>query len=638
MLVIKLLKRSKGGMEMKNIKKIIYEILEIQRGTSQISDLDSNTAALLLVGYCSVKNISDKVNLDVILNCSEIKGAVKEALNIIGEEVEEIRGATSYLNNLKLTSEEIAKIIVVLKRSLFNAEQYRDAFECMLESVLELTGKGGGEGTTPSFINKLAVEIVEPKSGDFYDGTFGIGGGAVEAYDYASQYGNELKIYGEELNLKTYAIACIRIYINGIKSSDIRNGDILINPAFKEGENSIKKFESIIMNPPFSMAWKDKENEILNDKYARFIYGTPGLASADWLFISTALKSLKASGKAVIITTLGALFRAGAEENLRNKIIGFDYIEAVIELTGGLFTNTGIPCAMIVFNMNKSEEMKNKIQFINADNIYENVRRGKKILNDENINTILDIYRNKNIVEDISRIVDLRDIDNGNLLPSRYVVKTEFESSDYGKVKIHLDKLNAKRKLEDIGSFYRGINVTSKNVQDPNGNYKIINLADIKNGELDVDSLPRYSIENNARVEAYKVESGDIIISNKGATKICIIPEHNGDVLISQNFIGIRVKHGNNPQYIKEFLESPIGEYLIESRKTGTAVAMINLKDLKEIPIVDMDSEEQNKIINEYSEQEKALKRELEELQVKIDNLKFDLYDKMEIKNIFEIM
>nr|WP_243278597.1 N-6 DNA methylase [Clostridium butyricum] len=507
----------------------------------------------------------------------------------------------------------------------------------MLESVTDAIGKSSGEGTTPQFINKLAVQIVEPKDGEFYDGTFGIGGSAVEAYKFATQYGNELNIYGQELELKTYSIACIRMFINGVKTSDIRIGDVLTNPVFKE-ENTLKKFDSIIMDPPFSMPWKDIENEVLNDKYARFIYGTPGVASADWLFISTALKSLNSNGKAVVITTLGSLFRAGAEEILRNKIIGFDYIEAVIELASGLFTNTGIPCAMIVFNMNKSEDMKNKIQFINADEIYENVRRGKNVLNDENIDTILDVYRNKKEVEDVSTIVDLKDIVNGNLSPSKYVVKTEFESTGYGKVKIHLDQFKGTKTLGDVGAFYRGINVTSKNVQATNGNYKIINLADIKNGELDVDSMVTYSIENNARVEAYKVEAGDIIISNKGATKICIIPEHEGNILISQNFIGIRLKSTYNSKYIKEFLESPIGEYLIDSRKTGTAVAMINPKDLKEIPLVDMELEKQNEIIKEYIEKERILKQQMEEIQAEIDNLKFDLYGKMNIKGIFEII
>lgn len=621
---------------MKNVKKVISEILDIQRGSIEISDLDSNTATLLLLGYYSNIDLTGRVNLDLILNSSDIKKAVKEALNIIGEEVDEIKGAVSYLNNLKLSNEDIAKIIVILKSSFINEIQYRDAFEYMLENISEISGKNAGEGTTPNFINKLAVEIIEPKNGEFYDGVFGIGGGAIEAYNFAKEYGNELKIYGQELNLKTYSIACIRMFINGIKSADIRVGDVLVNPIFKDGENTLKKFDSIIMNPPFSMAWKDKDNQILNDKYGRFIYGTPGVSNADWLFICSALKSLKENGKALIITTLGTLFRAGSEEGLRKKIIGFDYIESVIELSSGLFSNTAIPCAMIVFNMNKSDEMKNKIQFINADYLYENVRRGKNILSDENINTIVDIYRNKRNVDGISSILNLSDIDNTNLLPSRNVVRTEFETSNYGKVKIHIDKLKTTKTLGDIGSFYRGINVTSKNVQDGNGDYKIINFADIKNGELDIDSIPRYTIENNARIEAYKVEPGDIIISNRGTTKICIIPEHDDNILISQNFIGIRLKSNYNPEYVKEFLESPIGEYLIATRKSGTAVAMINTKDLKEVPLVDMDIENQNIIINNYREQERSLKEQMERLQVKIDNLKFDLYDKMNIKDVFE--
>lgn len=624
---------------MKNVKKLVREVLEIQRGAGvEIRKLDSNTAVFLLLGYYASSDISDEVNLDTILNSTDIKVAVKEALISIGEKVEELKGAISYLDNLGLSNDEIAKIIVSLKSYFFGAEDYRVAFEYMIEMITELSGKSGGEGITPNFINKLAVEIVEPKGGDFYDGTFGLGGDAVEAYKFAANYGNELKIYGQELDIKTYSIAKIRMYINEIKFADIKLGDVLTNPLFKNGENALKKFDNIIMDPPFGLSWKEKETEIINDKYGRFIYGTPGVSSADWLFISTVLKSLKENGKAVVITTLGALFRAGAEETLRKKVIGFDYIESVIELPSGLFTNTGISCAMIVFNMNKCEEFKNKMQFIDADDIYESVRRGKNILNEENINFILDIYRNKKEVEDISKIVDLKGIDNGNLSPSRYVAKTEIDTEDFGKVKIHLEELKDSKTLGDIADFCRGINVTSKNIHNPNGNYKIINLADIKNGEVDIDSLPRYTIENNARVESYKVEPGDIIISNKGATKVCIIPEHKGDVLISQNFIGLRLKHGNNSEYIKEFLESPIGQYLIESRKTGTAVATINPKDLKELPIVNMDVNMQENIMSVYKEEEEILRKEIAELQSKLKNIKLNLYDKMNIKDIFEIL
>ena len=623
---------------MKIIKKVNYEIFDIQRGEIQVEDYHLNYIPLIITGYYSLYKNTRKVSLETILNSSNIKEGIKDALRIIGEDNEFLKDALEHFSSLTLSNEKLAKIAVILKSSFFSIDQYRVAFEDMLDSISEICGKSGGESITPNFLNKLAVEIVEPKEGEFYDGVLGTGGDAIEAYKYAEKYENKLKVFGQELNKTTYALAKVRMFMNGIDSANVKLGDVLTNPEFVENKNTLKKFDSIIMCPPFGLSWKDKESTILNDKYARFIYGTPAVSSSDWLFILTALKSLKENGKAVVITTLGSLFRAGAEEELRKKIVGFDYIESIIQLPSGLFTNTAIPTAMIVINMNKNDNMKNKIQFIDASDIYEYVRRGKNILNDENINRILELYRSKSNIDELSTIVDIKDIENGNLNVSRYVIKTEFDSTNHGKVKIHLENLKTTTKFSDIANFYRGISVTSKNILDPNGNYRIINLPDVKNGELDLNSLQTYSIANNARVEAYKVEVGDIIISNKGATKICIIPEHEGDILISQNFIGIRLKGGNNPQYIKEFLESPIGEYLIEGKKTGTAVTMINPKDLKELPIVMVDKNEQNTIINSYEQEQIALKEEMKALQAKIDNLKLELYKNMKINDIFEVM
>lgn len=617
-------------------KNLIWEVFDIERGSIRVEDMEETTAILLLVGYCSLNDLASKVDLEVILNSADIKSSVTGALITISEKVPALKHVIDRTKIEKLAGDEIAKILVAFKTALRNTKQYAQAFEGMLEYISEMMGKSQADHITAKCVNELAVKLVNPKEGTFYDGTFGVGGRAIEAYRYVESNGKTLQVYGQEINLNAYRVACIRLFVNGINPEGLKQESVLQSPLLYEEDKTIMKFDNIIMQPPFGIQWKEEEKHILKDNHARFIYGTPSVSSADWLFISSALKALSGKGKAAIITTLGALFRTGAEENLRKKLLGFDYIEAIIELPAGLFNNTGIPCAIIVFNMSKEEKMKYKIQFINADTLYENVRRGKKILTQEHINHIADIYRSKQEVAEISRVVELEQIENANLSPSRYVVKTVFESSVCGTVNIHLEKLNANKTLGQIGDFYRGINVTSKNVQDPQGNYKIINLADIKNGVVDIEALPTYNIDNNARVESYRVEAGDIIISNKGPTKICIIPEHTGNVLISQNFIGIRVNALYSPDYIKAFLESPVGEYLIDSRKTGTAVAMINLKDLKEIPLVAESLEYQQKIMTQYAEEEIALQKQLEELYLKKDILTMKLYDKMGIKTVFE--
>ena len=617
------------------VKETIYDVLQIERGNVKVDDMDAQTAMLLLVGSYSIGNMSPKVNMDAIVNCADIKRAVNEALDIIKLEIPSLKKAIDLLKPIQLTDEDLAKVFVSFKAAFKSRKSYAQAFEYMIEYTANECGKMSGEYVTPKWINQLAVQLTEPMEGTFYDGTFGIGGSAIEAYEYAKENEQILDVYGQEINEKTYALACIRLYLNGISPKGLKNENILQKPLLVEQDETVQKFDTIIMQPPFGMTWKSEENLIIKDQYARFIYGVPGISSAEWLFISAALKALTEKGKAVIITTLGVLFRAGAEENIRKRLLGFDYVETVIELTNGLFTNTGIPCAMIVLNMNKAEQMRNKIQFINADTLYENVRRGKKIINDAQVKRIVQIYKDKEVVEGLSSIIKLSELEEGNLSPARYVIKTSFDSTACGKVNVHINQLSANKVLGELGTFYRGINVTSKNVQDSQGKYKIINLADIKEGMVDIELLPTYTIENNARVEAYKVESGDLIISNKGPTKICVIPEHEGEVLISQNFIGVHLKAGYNAEYIKAYLESPVGEYLIASRKTGSAVAMISIKDLKALPMVVIPLEKQKEVINQYHEEMKKVQEEMKALQNQLNGLKMNLYDRMGLNGVF---
>lgn len=147
-----------------------------------------------------------------------------------------------------------------------------------------------------------------------------------------------------------------------------------------------------------------------------------------------------------------------------------------------------------------------------------------------------------------------------------------------------------------------------------------------------MDSLAKYNIKNNARIEAYTVQEGDIIISNRGMmTKVCIIPEHNEKVLLSQNFIGIRLNGNISSEYVKEFLKSPLGQIPISSKQVETSIITLNSKDLKQIPIILVPLEKQLAIIKDYKEQEVKLKSEIDKFQDKLKEIKLNLYDDMGI-------
>ena len=228
-------------------------------------------------------------------------------------------------------------------------------------------------------------------------------------------------------------------------------------------------------------------------------------------------------------------------------------------------------------------------------------------------------------------------------MPNKNVLKTEFTNAEIGKIKFNKNKLEELRKcktLNDIGKFYRGINVIGSKVEEcETGEYKIINLSDVKNGEIDVDSLTRYNLKDNARVESYSVKEGDILISNRGVTtKIGIVPQCDEKILISQNFIGFRLKGKDNSNYIKRYLESPLGEYLISNKQSGTATTVLNIKDLEDIPVMLVKEDEQREIIEAYENEKKEIELKIEELNKKLMDIKLNLYKDMEVLDTFEVL
>ena len=330
------------------------------------------------------------------------------------------------------------------------------------------------------------------------------------------------------------------------------------------------------------------------------------------------------------------------KETIRKNILSLDCIEAVISLPG-VMTITAIPINMMVINMNKDEELKNKILFINAEDMYEVKGRNQKILTQQHIDSIIDIYKNRKEIEEISSIVNIRDIEGSNLLANKNVLKTKMVSCEFGEVrfkKYKLEELKHHKTLGEIGKFFRGINVVPSNIEeDEQGEYKIVNLSDLNDSEIDTKSLQRYTIKNNARIESYSVKKGDILISSRGSNiKVCIVPEHDEKILISQNVIGFRLKGNDDPQYIKTFLDSPLGEFLINYKQAGTNVFSLNSKDLMKIPVILLPEYEQTNIIEHYQMEYKKITEEIQQLNDKLKKAKLNLYEGMGITSTFEII
>lgn len=333
-----------------------------------------------------------------------------------------------------------------------------DAYEYLIQQFAAGAGKKGGEFYSPREIERVIVNILKPHEKDhIVDPCVGSGGFLLEAYNYVKEKAGDtsarkLYLYGQEINLSTFAIAKINMFLHGLDSADIRRGDTLSNPRFLDEFGALKKFDICVTNFPYSI--KEWAHEIFaSNKYGRLEgYDMPPTGNADYAFILHILKSLNSNGRAGVVAPMGVLFRGGAEGKIREQIIKNDLLEAVIAMPSKLFYTVSIPVSILIFNKNKPENRKNKILFINAENDFA-ANKKQNILRDRDIEKIVSAYDDFKDIDKYARAVDIKEIADEhdyNLNVSRFVdTSPEEEKIDVSAVWSELKQLEKEREEID---------------------------------------------------------------------------------------------------------------------------------------------------------------------------------------------
>lgn len=309
-----------------------------------------------------------------------------------------------------------------------------DAYEYLIEQFAADAGKKGGEFYTPREVERVIIQILKPHEKDhIYDMAVGSGGFLLEAYHYLKEKAGEKKarslyLYGQEINIGTYAIAKINMFLHGLDSADIARGDTLADPKFLNPDGSLKTFDICVANPPYSI--KEWEHEIFkSDRHARIAgYEMPPVKKADYAFVLHLIKSMNENGRAGIVLPHGVLFRGGAEGRIREQFIRNDLIEAIIALPAKLFYGTGIPAAIVIFNKNKSSNRQNKILIIDAEKDFEEGKNQNR-LRKKDIEKIVSAFEGYRNIEKYARVVEVKEIKENefNLNVRRYVENGEEE-------------------------------------------------------------------------------------------------------------------------------------------------------------------------------------------------------------------
>lgn len=348
--------------------------------------------------------------------------------------------AQKWTDKKNLSDGKIRDLIEHLsKRRLGNkdypADLMGDAYEILLKRFADDSKAKAGEFYTPRPVVSLLVRILDPQPGEtVYDPACGSGGMLIEAVQH--MHHDNLccgSIFGQEKNVVNAAIAKMNLFLHGASDFNIMQGDTLRNPKILSG-GELATFDCVIANPPFSLK-KWGATEWSNDKYGRNIWGTPSDSCGDFAWIQHMIASMaRGNSRMAVVMPQGVLFRDD-EKGIREKLIKSDLVEAVVTLGDKLFYGTGLSPCFLVLRRLKPAEHSARILMVDGSKILT-TRRAQNILTPEDVDKLYEFYTNYKDVEDYSKVVSIKDVENKdwNLSPNRYIAYHKEDVRPYSEV------------------------------------------------------------------------------------------------------------------------------------------------------------------------------------------------------------
>lgn len=316
-----------------------------------------------------------------------------------------------------------------------------DAYEYLMRHFATESGKSKGQFYTPAEVSRVLAKVIgiSPKNATnqttAYDPTCGSGSLLLKV---ANESGKDITLYGQEKETATANLARMNMILHNSPTAEIMADNTLTRPAYKEADGSLKRFDYVVANPPFSSKNWSNGLSVDSDEFNRFELGVPPEKNGDYAFLLHILQSLKSTGKAAVVLPHGVLFRGNAEGEIRKNILKKGYIKGIIGLPANLFYGTGIPACIIVLDKEHAAHRKG-IFMIDASKGF--VKDGNKNrLREQDIRKMTDVFAAELEVPKYSRMVSMTEIadpmNDYNLNIPRYIDTQEAE--DIQNIEAHL--------------------------------------------------------------------------------------------------------------------------------------------------------------------------------------------------------
>jgi type I restriction enzyme M protein len=357
---------------------------------------------------------------DIRAVTTEVGAALQQALRAIEAANQDrlygVFGDAQWTNKERLSNRTLNDLIehfstVTLSLANVPEDELGNAYEFLIKRFADDSGHTAQEFYTNRTLVHLMTLMLEPEPDEsIYDPTCGTGGMLLSCSVELRRQGKEhrsLRLYGQELNLMTSAIARMNLFLHGIEDFQIERGNTLSDPKFVEGDR-LRRFDVVLANPPYSIRQWDR-TLFSSDPWGRNLWGTPPQGRADYAFFQHIVGSMKPeTGRCAILFPHGVLFR-NEEREMRRKLLESDILECVLGLGPGLFYNSPMEACIVVCRTEKAPERQGKVLFMNAVNEYAR-EQAQSFLREPHIEKILDAYRRFEDIPGFARVVPLEEI------------------------------------------------------------------------------------------------------------------------------------------------------------------------------------------------------------------------------------
>jgi len=301
-----------------------------------------------------------------------------------------IFGDAAWGNKERLPESALVALIDTFNGLTLNPEQVDhdvlgQAYEYLLKNFADESGKKAGEFFTPRQVVRLIVRMLDPQPGEsIYDPACGSGGMLVETINSVRAHGGDtrtLRLYGQEVNLTTAAIAKMNLFLHEIEDFKIVRGDTLRSPGLRRQDGTMSHFDLVIANPPFSLSNWGADTWAAD---ARSFCGVPPTKNGDFAWVQHMVSSMTEDrGRVGVVMPHGVLFRGGVESRIRQCLVESERLEAVVSLPTNLFYSTSIPACVLIFRAGKPVERRHHVLFVDGSRRFTKGRNQNQMSTDD---------------------------------------------------------------------------------------------------------------------------------------------------------------------------------------------------------------------------------------------------------------